>query len=58
MSERLSYLVAPLAKPATVTRATDTSGQLDLFGRAAPRAVTTPIGATPGLRDGDGVYRP
>ena len=53
MSERLSYLVAPLAKPATVTRATDTSGQLDLFGRAAPRAVTTPIGATPGLRDGD-----
>lgn len=53
MSVRFSYLVAPLAKPATVTRATDTSGQQDLFGRAASRAVTAPIGAAPGLRRGD-----
>ncbi len=51
MSERFSNLVAPLAKPATVTRATDTSGQFDLFG--ASGAVTTLIGATSGLRGGD-----
>lgn len=50
-SERFSNLVAPLAHQATVTRATDTTGQGDLFGRSG--AVTAPIGAAPGLRRGD-----
>lgn len=42
MSVRFN-LVVPLAPPATVTRATDTTGQLDLFGRSG--AVTPSIGA-------------
>ncbi len=50
---RFSDLVVPLDRQhrSTVTRATDTSGQQDLFGRSG--AVSRTIGATPGLRPGD-----
>jgi RNA-directed DNA polymerase len=53
MTVRFYNLVVPLAQQqATVKRATDTSGQADLF-RAASGAVDTLIGATPGLRRAD-----
>jgi len=48
-------LVVPLSPEsgATVKRATDTSGQQDLFGRDESGAVAPLIGAAPGLRRGD-----